>query len=593
MSKGKTFLFVAIGALLIAAVVFGVLRLNDPLRDSFSGTIEAEETRISAEVAGQISEISVGEGDHVQEGDLLCHIHSTLLSSQMEQAKAAVSASQAQLSKAKEGATPEDMAIAQANLEYAQAMLAGAETSAGIAQSITDFNPPKLLQLEQAKNRLALAALQYQDAEEQMNAAKELGKTLPLLQAEAQLELARTDLLVAEEGMRAATITPTAPDVLAAMAAKEQARAQWIAAQTQLQMAEAAGTNPELAKARATRDAADAKLASAHTSFDLLETGGNSVQKEQARLQIQLAEIEVREAERTLQMVEAAGGNAYLDQAQAEVDAAQANLAQAQAVCDALLAKGADHHLREAEQAYQSTQKALDLALANYQIAIGQADPIELKYLTAKENLAFAQASLEQVEQIANFRGEEEATLSQAQTLRNSLKAQLTVAEETLQKVQQGARVEDLAVLQSNLEQAQSTLTLAMDLLAKGQVKAPHSGTILEQDINPGELVSQGGMLFSLADLDHLFLYIYLAQDQIGWAQLGQDVTVKVDAYPGRSFSGTVTYISPKAQFTLKNVQTREQRTVLTFAVKIEITDPQHQLRIGIPADVLLTVPSP
>jgi HlyD family secretion protein len=100
-------------------------------------------------------------------------------------------------------------------------------------------------------------------------------------------------------------------------------------------------------------------------------------------------------------------------------------------------------------------------------------------------------------------------------------------------------------------------------------------------------------MLFSLADLDHLFLYIYLAQDQIGWAQLGQNVTVKVDAYPTQSFSGNVTYISPKAQFTPKNVQTREQRTVLTFAAKIEIADPQHLLRIGIPADVLLATPSP
>ncbi len=506
MNRGKLILFVAMGALLIAAVVFGVVRLNNPLRDSFSGTIEATEIRVTAEVDGQITAISVGEGDRVEEGDLLCQIHSTRLSAQVEQAQAVVSASQAQLSKAEEGATPEDLAIAQANLEYAQAMLAGAETSSGIAQSIYDFNAPKQLQLEQAKNRLALATVQYQDAEGQMNAAKELGKSLPLLQAEAQLELSRGDLLAAEEGLRAATVTPTAPDVLAAIAAREQARAQWISAQTSLQMAEAAGINPELAKARAARDIADAKLASAHTSLDLLELGGNSLQKEQARLQIQLSEIEVREAERTLQMVEAAGDDAYLDQAQAAVDAAQANLAQAQAFCDALLAKGAGHHLQEAEQAYQSARKAMDLAMANYQIAIGKADPVELQYLTAKENLGFAQACLTQVERIADFSSSEEATLVQAQTTRNALAAQLTVAEESLKNAQRGSRDEDLDVLQSNLEQAQSAFALALEMLAKGKVEATQSGTILERNVNPGEQVSQGGMLFNLADLDHLFL---------------------------------------------------------------------------------------
>lgn len=154
MSRGKIILFVVIGVLLMAAVVFGVLRLNNPLRDSFSGTIEVEEIRILAEVDGQITEISVGEGDLVQEGDLLCQIHSTLLSSQVEQAKAVVSASQAQLSKAKNGATLEDLAIAQANLEYAQAtltlameMLAKGQVKAPQSGTILerDINPGELV----------------------------------------------------------------------------------------------------------------------------------------------------------------------------------------------------------------------------------------------------------------------------------------------------------------------------------------------------------------------------------------------------------------------------------------------------------------
>ena len=91
--------------------------------------------------------------------------------------------------------------------------------------------------------------------------------------------------------------------------------------------------------------------------------------------------------------------------------------------------------------------------------------------------------------------------------------------------------------------------------------------------------------LFQVADLSSVELVIYVSETELGKVKLGQNAEINVDTYPDKYFDGNVIYISPQAEFTPKNIQTKEERTKLVFAVKIKIDNPDFDLKDGMPAD--------
>jgi len=91
--------------------------------------------------------------------------------------------------------------------------------------------------------------------------------------------------------------------------------------------------------------------------------------------------------------------------------------------------------------------------------------------------------------------------------------------------------------------------------------------------------------LCKISDLTNVELYIYVTELELGKVKLGQKAEVTVDAFKDKKFEGKVTFISPAAEFTPKNIQTKDERTKLVFAVKIEIPNPNYELKSGLPAD--------
>ncbi|MDI6868523.1 MAG: HlyD family efflux transporter periplasmic adaptor subunit [Coprothermobacterota bacterium] len=585
--KGKVIYFLVLALTLTTLTPF-ISACSNAKELCFWGTIEAEEVRVISESTGRITSMNFKEGDQVQSGQALCSIEDVTLIWKMEEAKQAMYQAQAQLKKAENGATAEEIAIAEANLEYVQALLDGAEQAYSLAQEIYDFEAPRELKLAQAQNQYDLAVINFDDAQKKLEQAKKLGKSLPLLQAEAELEQAKLNFLKAEQAYKAATATPTSPELIAAKAALEEAKARRTACEAQLRMAQTSNGNPDILQAQAAYDACEIKLEEAKTLRDYAQRSGNPVQIDQAEYQVKLAEIELREAQRKLELAQAEGEDYFLKKAEAEYEAACAALEQAQATYDALVAKGYGAHIQEAQQAYQTASKALSLAQANYTIALGQADPLELAYLSAKENLETAQKLLEETKKVVEFKAEERAQLDKARADRDSLRAKLKEAQESLKKIKEGALPEDIDSLRATVAQTEAAFNLAQELVQKCVIKAPITGVVLEKYANTGDTVNAGSAICSLADLDNLYVKIYLSETEVGKVHLNQEVKVKVDAYPEKEFAGKVVYISPKAQFTPKNVQTIEQRTFLTFAVKVLISDPEHLLKIGIPADVYL-----
>ena len=166
--------------------------------------------------------------------------------------------------------------------------------------------------------------------------------------------------------------------------------------------------------------------------------------------------------------------------------------------------------------------------------------------------------------------------------------AAVELAQAQVDGLKLGATPEQIAAVGAQVDMARTALDTLRVQVDKLVLKAPISGLVLERPVHVGEVALPGTPLMTLADLDSVTLTVYVPEDQLGRVQLGQPVSVTVDAYPDRTFQGAVTLVASQAEFTPKNVQTREERVNMVFAVKVELPNSDHALKPGMPADAVL-----
>ena len=107
--------------------------------------------------------------------------------------------------------------------------------------------------------------------------------------------------------------------------------------------------------------------------------------------------------------------------------------------------------------------------------------------------------------------------------------------------------------------------------------------------VDAGEVVGAGAPLLELVDLDRLYLKVFVPETDIGKVRLGLPAQIHVDAWPSQPFPATVGYIASRAEFTPKEVQTRDERVKLVYAVKLYLDrNPDHRLTPGLPADAVI-----
>ncbi len=166
--------------------------------------------------------------------------------------------------------------------------------------------------------------------------------------------------------------------------------------------------------------------------------------------------------------------------------------------------------------------------------------------------------------------------------------AQYDAAVETLKKVKNLARPEEVEAARARLSQAQSGVDLLKKSIADCSLLAPTAGVVTSKTAEKGEFVGPGVAVVTISRLDKVFLMIYVPEADLGRIQLGESAEVRVDSHPGRVFPGKVVYLSPEAEFTPKNIQTKEERVKLVFGVKIEVENQDLALKPGLPADAVL-----
>lgn len=118
------------------------------------------------------------------------------------------------------------------------------------------------------------------------------------------------------------------------------------------------------------------------------------------------------------------------------------------------------------------------------------------------------------------------------------------------------------------------------------KVRSPIDGVILERLVEPDEFVAPGSTVLVVAALDALTLKIYVPEDRYGQIALGQSYAVTVDSFPDETFNGTVKFISDRAEFTPRNVQTTDSRKTTVYAVRLDLAAAGGKLKPGMPADV-------
>jgi HlyD family secretion protein len=166
--------------------------------------------------------------------------------------------------------------------------------------------------------------------------------------------------------------------------------------------------------------------------------------------------------------------------------------------------------------------------------------------------------------------------------------AAVGLAQAQLDGLEIGATPEQIAVAEAGVDEAHAALKALEVQRDKQVLEAPMAGLVVERPAQKGEVALPGAPILALANLDEVTLTLYVPEADIGRVILGAPVSVTVDAYPERTFHGEVTFIASEAEFTPRNVQTREDRVSMVFAVRVQLPNPDHALKPGMPADAII-----
>ncbi len=180
-----------------------------------------------------------------------------------------------------------------------------------------------------------------------------------------------------------------------------------------------------------------------------------------------------------------------------------------------------------------------------------------------------------------------QSQIDSAKASMDSADAELEVKQQALILAKAGARTEDIAAAEAQLQSAQAQLALLRQQLKDTALTAPQDGIIRSRLLEPGEIASAAKPVFSIAIVSPKWVRAYVSEPDLPKVAPGAAASVSVDG-DGQTFSGHIGFISPVAEFTPHAIQTAELRTSLVYEVRILVDDPNDVLRLGMPATVHL-----
>ncbi|GFE62305.1 efflux RND transporter periplasmic adaptor subunit [Geobacter sp. AOG2] len=243
-----------------------------------------------------------------------------------------------------------------------------------------------------------------------------------------------------------------------------------------------------------------------------------------------------------------------------------------------------DKNVRAAEK--RSAQAALaDLRAGSRREEIAQAEAVLVRMKAEAERL-----KKDAIRSEALFKRDviPQKDLDAARAGRDASAAAVREAEQHLKLLRIGPRPDAVRQAKSQVEAAEAGLALTETRLSQSMLSAPLSGLVLAKHAEQGEMLAVGAPVVTIGKMDDVWLRAYIPESEMGRVKVGQRARVTVDTWPGRLFEGTVSFISPEAEFTPKNVQTEKERVKLVYRIKITLSNPRMELKPGMPADAVI-----
>lgn len=273
---------------------------------------------------------------------------------------------------------------------------------------------------------------------------------------------------------------------------------------------------------------------------------------------------------------------------ESDIAARRAEVAQAQARLDDLLAGSRQQEIAQAQAAVIDAKAWNDVAKSDWERA---------QTLYSREDISTSQ-------------------YDQARTKVDSTAALLRQAEERLALVKEGPRKEEIAAARAAVARSQAAVATAeanrIELKRKQQeltsrraeiarnraqvgmtevqisdttIVSPIDGVVLLKAVEAGEVVAAGTTIVSIGDLDHPWLRAYINETYLGRIHLGGTVSLSTDSFPNKRYEGRISFIASEAEFTPKQIQTKEERVKMVYRIKIEVDNKEHELKNNMPVD--------
>jgi len=301
----------------------------------------------------------------------------------------------------------------------------------------------------------------------------------------------------------------------------------------------------------------DTQKAALQSAQSQLAYAGTSVewQRETVASDIEQRKADLRQAEARLQELRAGSRPQEIQEAQAAVAAART----------------------EYERAQKDWERAQTL-YKNEDISTSQYDQYRQRFESAAAALKQAQ---ERASMVREGPRQEDIAGAAAQVARARAGVRMSEAN----RLDVKRREEEVTTRRAEINRNRAQLGLVESQLQDTVAISPIDGVVLVKSADPGEVLAPGTSVVTIGDIDHPWLRGYIGERDLGRVKLGMKAKVTTDSFPGKIYWGRVSFISSEAEFTPKQIQTKDERAKLVYRIKIDIDNPQHELKLNMPAD--------
>jgi HlyD family secretion protein len=239
----------------------------------------------------------------------------------------------------------------------------------------------------------------------------------------------------------------------------------------------------------------------------------------------------------------------------------------------------------------EAGSRAEDIRQARAQVDAATADvaAIDAETTAAQLDLDRFQALLTANAGSVKQRDDAQARVDTAMARQRAAQDRVRSARETLARLEAGTRPEEIQTARARVAAADAQIAVLEKSVRDASVISPISGIVTQKLVDQGEIIARGTPLVVITDLDHAWANLFVPEPMVPRVTIGQAATVLTDA-GGQGIPGKVTFVSPRAEFTPRNVQTAEERSKLVYRIKVTVDNSAGILKLGMPVDAELAL---